>query len=350
MKTSFAFLIISSLPALASIQYTCDPSIGASICASLNGSSVSGVYSGIFSSSMTANIYITFGNTGLGASNAAFTAVDYATYYSALAAHSDDPTALASLGSSGDPLGSASNGMVDISAALASALGITENGANTAGIDDMGNPCSLGSSGCYNGMITIGGDLSYFFFPSSPSAPPPTEPPFVIDFYSVVEHETDEILGTISCIGGDAFDQCNPTGTDAAAADLFRFSGPGQRSFLSTSNSCTPVYQYFAYFSIDGGSTDIADYNNCQAGGDYGDWIPAYPYLVQDSEASPNANLDISTDFSVNGSGYVGSPEVAVLDAVGFNLAGTTTPEPATFGLLGASLLALGVVRARRRK
>jgi hypothetical protein len=346
LKTSFAFLILtSSLPALANIQYTCDPSIGASVCASLNGSSVSGIYSSIFGSSMTASIYISFGNTGIGASNATFTAVDYSTYYNALAAHSDDPTALASLGVSGDPLGSASNGMVDISAALASALGITENGANTAGIDDMGNPCSLGSSGCFNGVITIGGDLSNFFFPSSPGSPPPTAPP-VIDFYLVVEHETDEILGTISCIGGDNVDQCNPTGTDAAAADLFRFSGLGQRSFLSTSDSCTPVYEYFAYFSINGGSTDIADYNNCQAGGDYGDWIPAYPYLVQDSEASPNANLDISTDFSVNGSGYIGSPEVAVLDAIGFNL-GTATPEPATLGLLGTSLALL--VLARRR-
>jgi hypothetical protein len=349
MKRRLGFLIVAvSLPALANIQYTCDSSIGASICASLNGSSVSGVYSSIFSSSMAANIYITFGNTGVGSSDANFTPVSYSTYYNALAAQTDDPVALASLGISGDPLGSASNGMVDISPALANALGISENGANTAGLDALGNNCMLGTSGCYNGVITIGGDASDYFFPSSPSAPPPQAPVYQVDFYSVVEHETDEILGTVSCIGGDDIDQCNPAvgnipqGTDASPADLFRYSAPGVRSFLATSNVCSSsVYQQFAYFSINGGATDIADYNDCPAGGDYGDWIPYYPYLVQDAEASVDANLDISTDVGVNGNNYP-RPEVAVLDAVGFNLA---TPEPGTLGLLGGSLGLLALVR-----
>jgi hypothetical protein len=70
---------------------------------------------------------------------------------------------------------------------------------------------------------------------------------------------------------------------------------------------------------------------------------------VQDAEGSPDVNLDISTDVGVNANHYP-RPEVAVLDAIGFNLATTATPEPATFGLLGASLLALGFAGARSRK
>jgi hypothetical protein len=354
MKKCLGFLVIAllggSVPAFGGLIYTCDPSIGALTCAALNGTSpdvynVAGIYDSIFSSSLTANIYITYGSAGVGSSSTNFTPVPYTDYYNALAAHTDDPVALASLGLSGDPLGSQSNGDVDISPALATALGITDNGANTAGLeaDGMTN-CALGNSGCYNGVITIvsGGG---FYFPSSPSDPPPSGSPNLVDFYSVVEHETDEVLGTVSCIGtsGSApYDQCNPGFTDASAADLFRYSGAGVRSFLGSADGTS------AYFSTDGGVTDIADYNNSPDGEDYGDWLILYPYLVQDVEASPDATLDISTDVGPNSNHYP-QPEVAVLDAVGFDLA-SAVPEPATFGLLGVSLAAMGFLGIRRRR
>lgn len=92
----------------------------------------------------------------------------------------------------------------------------------------------------------------------------------------------------------------------------------------------------------------IANYNNCPSGGDYGDWLSIYPYLVQDAVGSPDVNLDISTDVGINVNHYP-RPEVAVLNAIGFDLRSTAAPEPATFGLLGASLLALGFAGARRR-
>jgi hypothetical protein len=353
------FLILAaSLPVFANIQYTCDTSSFAALapagtCAALNGSSVSGVYSGIFSNA-NASIYITFGTTGVAQSSANFTPVSYSTYYNALASQTDNPGALASLGGSTDPLGSASNNEVDLSAALASALGITENNADKAGVmSDGTTPCNLGDAGCYNGVITVSNALldgitPGFFYP--PNSPTDIRQ---VDFYMAVEHETDEILGTVSCISGDNVDGCNPGNTDASPADLFRYSGTNTRSFLSTANSCDSngLPALFAYFSIDSGATDIADYNNCQAGGDYGDWINIYPYLVQDGGASPDAVRDISTDIGTNANHYA-RPEVAVLDAVGFNLATAAAPEPATFVLMGASLLAIATVRveARRRK
>jgi hypothetical protein len=356
MRKRLGFLAIAvlggSVPVFASLIYTCDPSIGATTCAALNGSSagvynVAGIYDGIFGNSVNADIYITYGSAGVGSSSTNFTPVPYTDYYNALAAHTDDPVALASLGLGGDPLGIRSDGNVDISPALATALGITDNGANTAGLEADGlTNCTLGTSGCYNGVVTIATGPGGFYFPSSPSAAPPSPPPYLVDFYSIVEHETDEVLGTVSCIGtsgGAPYDQCNPGSTDASAADLFRYSAAGVRSFIDTADGTS------AYFSNDGGVTDIADYNNSPNGEDYGDWLPIYPYLVQDEEASPDATLDISTDVGTNSNHYP-QPEVAVLDAVGFDLA-SSVPEPATFGLLGVSLVFLlaGAWRKKRR-
>ena len=347
MRRRLGFLALTvlgaSAPALAGLIYTCDPSIDAPTCAALNGSSAADIYNGIFGGSLSANIYITYGVTGAGQSSTNYTGVPYADYYSALAAHTDNPTALASLSSSGDPLGSQSNGEVAITPALATALGITDNGANTAGLEADGiTNCILGTSGCYNGVITISNGGG-FYYPSSPGAAPPTPPPYLVDFYWVVEHETDEVLGTVSCIGtsgGAPYDQCNTGFTDASAADLFRYSAAGVRSFLDTADGSS------AYFSIDGGVTDIADYNNSPNGWDYGDWIVVGNYLVQDAEVSPDASLDVSTDVGANSNHYP-QPEIAVLDAIGFDLA---TPEPATFGLIGMGLAAFAFLGARRRK
>ncbi len=344
LGTLILALFITSVPGFASLLYTCDPTIGTTTCAAINGSSVSGIYSSIFTSSMSADIYITYGNTGVGQSSTPLTAISYSTYYNALAAHTDDPTALASLGSSGDPLGAQSDNTVSITPALANALSIHTSGANTAGIQaDGATSCVLGNSGCYDGVITISNTAGAFYFPDSPTSPPPSAPPYQIDFYSVVEHETDEVLGTISCIGtrsSAAYDQCSPLGTNASPADLFRYSAAGVRSFLNAANGTS------AYFSINGGVTDIADYNNSPNGQDYGDWLNLYPYLVQDGEASPDVTLDISTDVGTNGNAYP-RPEVAVLNAIGYNQ--IVAPEPGTFGLLAAGFVSFAVFGKRLR-
>jgi hypothetical protein len=331
-----ALLGVAILPVNASIMYTCDPSIGAGTCGALNGSAASGIYSSAFSNA-NADIYITYGNPGVASSSFNVTSVPYAQYYTALAASTDDPTALASLTPGVDPLIPYGNtdGDIDVTAALANALGLSVNGAETAGVEADGvTSCTLGNPGCYNGVITIQTSSQWDF--------PPNAPPSGawIDFYYVVEHETDEILGTSSCLGTtgisgtDApYDQCGST--DASPADLFRYASTGTRSFLSTANGTT------AYFSTDSGGTPIAYYVNSPIGADYGDWVTGGTVLVQDAIASTDTIVDITTD---------GGSEIAVLDAVGFNLASSDVPEPGTMALAGMSLAALALGRLLRRR
>lgn len=327
----------AALPALANITYTCDPSIDAThagTCAALNGSTVSGVYSSVFSNA-NANIYITYGALGAYAeSNTGLTAVSYSQYYGALAASTDDATALASLSPTSDPLLPYGNtsGNIDVTPTLASALGLT--GAETAGIHPDGSSCVLGvDTNCYSGVITI----SSTSFGSNPLYYPLSPSDAVVsggfDFFYLVEHETDEVLGTISCIGTSNVDttddECNST--DASPADLFRYGAPLTPSFLTTANGSS------AYFSIDGGFTQIAQYINTPANGDYGDWVYNGVVKVQDGAASEGVNADITND---------GGSEIAVLNAVGFNLA---TPEPSTLGLFGVSFAILVLARGWRR-
>lgn len=323
------------LPLKASITYTCDSNIDSTLagtCAALNGSTVSGVYSSVFGNNVNADIYIQYGTTGVGQSSFNVTPVSYTEYYLGLVS-AGDTTALASLTPIDPLLAYGGDDNVDVTAALANALNLDVT-AETGGVEADGiTPCVLGTSDCYNGVITISNVPGRFAYPLSPSDPTTGT---LVDFFYVVEHETDEILGTSSCIGdnsGTPYDQCSPTDApDAAPADLFRYASAGVPSFLSTADGTV------AYFSVDGGITPIAYYHNSPDGADYGDWALVGPYKVQDFEASPGITLDITTD---------GGSEISVLEAVGFGLA---APEPGTVGLVGVSLALLALARSLRRR
>ena len=79
------------------------------------------------------------------------------------------------------------------------------------------------------------------------------------DLQSVAMHEIDEVLG----IGG-AGSRLPTTNSSLGPLDLFLYSAVGVRSF-TTSSSAT------AYFSINGGTNDLVNFNQT-AGADYGDW------------------------------------------------------------------------------
>jgi hypothetical protein len=148
------------------------------------------------------------------------------------------------------------------------------------------------------------------------------------DLQTVTTHEIDEALG----IGGSGSVLSNsgptvPTGP-VGSMDLFRYAGTGVRSF-TTSVTAT------AYFSINGGATDLTNFNQNGIGGaDFGDWASGPTPQVQDAFGSPGADPNL------------GSNELTALDVIGYNL--VSVPEPESGALLFGGLIAIGTLRGRQ--
>ncbi len=223
--------------------------------------------------------------------------------------------------------------------ANARALGFT---VTTGGVTTSLTACTTLGVGCYDSVITISNSQPLYYRSGSQGS--------AYDFFSVVEHETDEGLGTISaltftCTGSPcspsapAIDFLGGGGTNAMAVDVFRYSASNTRAFQAeigcggTGPSCGS-----AYFSINNGGTNIQSYHNAPDGADFGDWAggcPGSPH-VQDAFGCPGASVDIDPNV-----------EVRVLDVIGYTFA-SATPEPGTFVLLGTALA--GAVLLRRRR
>jgi hypothetical protein len=239
---------------------------------------------------------------------------------------------------------------MNITAALASALGLT--GLTNSGVPvGSSTPCALGTSGCYNAEITVTNDPGTPLYYDNVGGPEPAD---AYDFYATVEHETDEVLGTSSCIdtgNGGLSDGCNGFGTGTpSAVDLFRYSAPGSL-ILDSSLSTTAG----AYFSYNGGVTNGVFgaagpklYNTLANGDDYADFVSSSPdcgtnQVVQDAEGCPgeDAGLNILND---------GKGEITILNAVGFDLQpSAVTPEPGTLVLFCSGVALLVGLKSRRR-
>lgn len=335
MALGCLLLFGNALARADSLSYTCDPSVSAAVCTVLN-TTISGLYTSTFSN-LNANIYIEYGATGLSQSTTGFdNQIPYATYVSDLAAE-DGPgivraDAIASLSITEPAL--YDGAPIDISSALGAALGIS----GLAGTTANGNYCIVGTTGCYNGIITVTNDPStslYYRFGTIDAD--------AFDFFSLAEHETDEVLGTASCIdttgpGNTLVNNC-PNNT-AAAVDLYRYNA-GSRVLVDSTVG--------AYFSYDGGATNGAGgalYNTLPNGEDYADFISGCPGdpRVQDASGCPGfAGLDITND---------GGAEINILDALGYNLnqPNSVTPEPSPRALVGLGLALLAFFRFRPRK
>jgi len=327
----------AGLASAGTITYTCAPSVVAATCNYLN-TTIAGQYSSTFTNA-SADIYIQYGTTGLAETSAFNNDVSYTAYVAALLANPNKDSlqvaALASLNTyAATPYGS---GDVDITDALGTALGFTGLTGSTA----TGASCSFPSAGCYNAVVTVTNDPSTPLYYDNLGGPEPSD---AYDFYAVVEHETDEVLGTASCIdtSGTLSDGCDDP-NEPSAVDLFRYSSAGHL-VLDSSLSTTPG----AYFSYNGGTTNGANgfvYNTLDNGEDYADFVnncPAGPFSIQDAEGCPgtDAGLSIRND---------GGAEINILNAVGYDLQPTATPEPGTIILFGGGLVTLIGLRKRRR-
>jgi hypothetical protein len=71
------------------------------------------------------------------------------------------------------------------------------------------------------------------------------------------------------------------------------------------------------YFSINGGVTNLDDFNNCNNGGDYGDWITHTPSQVQDA----------FTNFSAAPFLTYPLPETRALDVIGYDVNAVAGPN-----------------------
>ena len=232
-------------------------------------------------------VRITFQNmtTGLGQSNTNTVTVSYPDFRTALLAHAntaEDASMLAFLpNQANSPVNNSPN--VDLATANARALGL------------------IGSSSDTDSVIGLKTSIMNL-------TRPPSNPNFY-DLKAVAQHEMDEALGTFSGIGFG-----NPTPGDHA-----RFSAPGVFGF-STSTSAT------AYFSVDGGVTNLVSYNQ-NGVGDYGDWLKTGPAKVQDWQGTPGSAPDLGV-------------ELRLLDVMGYTL--VAVPEPTTVAFIG--LIVVGTV------
>ncbi len=195
----------------------------------------------------------------------------------------------------------------------------------------LGSPLARALGIAFNGPVggTVYANLGSMMLPQYSTA----QNDYRYSMQSVVAHEIDEILG----IGGDGSSLSTIyygysgtlTNANVGPLDLFRYSSDGVRSFTTASNAT-------AYFSINGGKTNLVNFNQ-NPNGDYGDWTGTSQ--VQNWSGTPGRVLNL------------GANEMTALDVVGWNLTplgtaletGQPVPEPATMAILlcgGLPLLA----------
>ena len=304
-------------PAQANLVIT--PTFDSSITSDPNAASIEGVintaistYEADFTDPINITIKFQEMTSGLGQSNTTLYKINYSDFYNALVADAksaNDATALASL-----PNGSAAGSPNPVT-------GSTTINVKTADLKALGfNGALFPPIGGFDGTIGLNTHLTT---PGSPGGS------LQYSLLAVTEHEIDEVLGLGSDLPGGGFFN------DPAPEDLFRYDSAGNRSY--TTNSTAK-----AFFSING-TTDLAQFDNQNDGGDFGDWqsnpLPSgVSPKVQDAFATPGANPALSV-------------ELVALDVIGYDPAQVVAaPEPGTLALLGTSMLGFAALRRRRRQ
>jgi hypothetical protein len=148
---------------------------------------------------------------------------------------------------------------------------------------------TVGNGGPYDGIVTLNSSEPFQFTRPTDAGS--------YDAQRSTEHEMDELLGLGSKLG--------QTGIPFRPQDLFSWSSAGHRNFSSSGTR---------YFSIDGGVTNIVNFNQDPTG-DFGDWLsqdcPQTNPYVQNAFACTGQFSDISAT----------SPEGINLDVIGYDLA-----------------------------
>ena len=252
-------------------------------------------------------------STGLGRSDVSFYDLSYPLYRAALIAEATSPDDQTAVGTLPAGLNEPVHGKPIVMARSANGRAV---GFNTPGLllNFAGSLCpTFTGDGCIglnvNATTTGAGSFSLL---------------------ATVQHEIDEVLGLASSLqsnGTILFDSI-------FSYDLFRFAGPGVRSFAT--NACAGPPRVF--FSLDAGATNLNEFNNCNNGLDYGDWVTHTPSQVQDAFTNGIGSPALTAT----------SAETRALDVIGYDL--VAVPEPATLLLVGTGLAWLGRMAWRKRR
>jgi hypothetical protein len=214
---------------------------------------------------------------------------------------SDNPT---SLTGSSAPHGASTTTYVDylstytdLRNALINAANASGNPAQLAAVKSLPMTDPTGGSGFFIASaeakalnMSLGSDFSgvdgYIGFGSSfnwsytPGVAPPAGASY---FIGVAEHEITEVMGRVAIVGTKS--------SAYTVMDLFRYTGtptgPHQRDLTAD----PPNQNFQAYFSYDGGVTNLGNWNNLATNGfDLGDWFGG-PSPNDAFNTSPSAGL-----------------------------------------------------------
>ena len=136
------------------------------------------------------------------------------------------------------------------------------------------------------------------------------------DLIGIAEHEIAHLLGFDSAIDSG--------GSIKTVLDLFRYGAPATPSFQAGQQ---------AYFSLDGGTTDLASFSV----GGLGQYQASH--WLQGSGGLLDPAVTAGHEESIT------PPDVTALDVLGYDLAGVAVAEPASMLLLASALLALTLWR-----
>jgi hypothetical protein len=237
-----------------------------------------------YSDNVTVNINVGFGEiagqtvTALGQSLTFLNSYTYTQVRNALvgdAKTADDSTAINTLPSS-SPLAGATYWVAQ---AEAKALGL------------------LGASGSTDGSVGFSSSANIFDYDRSDGISAGQ-----YDFYGVVAHEFTEVMGRQLLVGQTFGGHAN----SLEPMDLFHYSAPGSQTFIGTQAG---------YFSLDGGNTNLDNFNTI-SGGDFGDWA---------SSAGNDAFNAFGNSGAINA---ITEADLRVMDTIGWDRVNSPPPPP----------------------